>query len=224
MFVRCWHMSLSSLSCHFTRVLVTSHDHTLRFLIFTVINPVNCERTVISLFHLFSRSDDHRCGPRWGLLTTECIVRDGVYTCTLGVQAVCTPVQSTWNVTYSLHRERRMSHGNKDSHNSTCGEKYLPSWHSWARICSPFLQTGSQPHWQWHTESCTLIIDMSWGHHRCMSGDGASVTTPHCLSVTACHQCRPVTTSVSSHQTPLLTCLQYWLAMECGPLTRNVLA
>ena len=142
MFVRCWHMSLSSLSCHFTRYW--SHlTITLRLLIFTVINPVNCKRGLISLFHLFSQSDDHWCGPRWGLLTTECIVRDGVYTCTQGVQAVCTPVQSTWNVTYSLHREQRMSHGNKDSHNSTCGEKYLPSWHSWARMCSLLSQTGS---------------------------------------------------------------------------------
>ena len=38
--------------------------------------------------------------------------------CTLSVQADCTPVQWTWNVMYSLHWEQRMSHGNKDPHNS----------------------------------------------------------------------------------------------------------
>ena len=223
MFVRCWHMSLSSLSCHFTRVLVTSQDHTLRFLIFTVINPVNCERTVISLFHLFSQSDDHRCGPRWGLLTTECIVRDGVYTCTLGVQAVCTPVQSTWNVTYSLHRERRMSHGNKDSHNSTCGEKYLSSWHSWARMYSLLRQTGSRigngtqrvAHWSLtcHEDiigACQEMVRVSQPLIVCPSPRVTSAD----LSPPQCHHRKP----------PLLSCLQYWLAMECGPLTRNVLA
>ena len=224
MFVRCWHMSLSSLSCHFTRVLVTSQDHTLRFLIFTVINPVNCERTVISLFHLFSRSDDHRCGPRWGLLTTECIVRDGVYTCTLGVQAVCTVYSQhgMWRThcteSGECHMETRIlitQHVEKNIFPRDILELICVLFSY--RLVASHIGNGTQrvAHWSLtcHEDIIGACQEMVRVSQPLIVSPSPRVTSAD-LSPPQCHHSRP----------PLLTCLQYWLAMECGPLTRNVLA
>ena len=123
MFVRCWHMSLSD---HVMSLCSWGHiflQITFRFSSVVSIFDwlIKCKSTlgpiIIEKLNLtcylgapFTDVDRVEVSSLLSVLPGTVVYR----CCTLSVQADCTPVQWTWNVTYSLHLEQRMSHGNRD--------------------------------------------------------------------------------------------------------------
>ena len=158
MFVRCWHMSLSD---HVMSLCSWGHiflQITFRFSSVVSIfdwlikckstyGPIIIEKLSLtcSLGAPFTDVDRVEVSSLLSVLPGTVVYR----CCTLSVQADCTPVQWTWNVTYSLHLEQRMSHGNRDPRKHA--KKKCPhsghSWTRWALMMSFVLSGMHMDHW-----------------------------------------------------------------------------
>ena len=222
MFVKCWHMSLSSLSCCFkSSVLgrVTSQAITLNSICFLhwSILSINDDTSSLILTKLCSPVSTALRSPHYweycpgqGWTCVQCTGR--LYT-----------VQWTWNVPYLLPWQQRMSLGNMDPHNSSSlGKNILPQANVSSRVLYD-LNIGSRAGGWIAPWSLTCDEDIS---SACQGM--VRVSQPRIVSMSGpVTQCRPVITPAHpllSHLFAKLISDGMWTThQECpAPMTNTV--